>query len=382
MPIKNTFYLLTYNDKKYIMKKYNLLLLSLMSLQIVFSQNTSVRMGIVGMTHDHVRGILNKPTHEGMLLVGFAEPNKELAMRYLKEAHLPDSLWFSTLEELMDKAKPDAVCDFRSTFEHLETVEKCAPRKIHVMVEKPLAVNLISAKKMEALAKKHGIQLITNYETTWYGSHHQAFDMINNQGLLGDIKKVVIMDGHRGPKEIGCSKEFLSWLTDPIKNGGGAIMDFGCYGADLMTWLMRGEKPLSVTAIAQTNKPDMYPKVDDEATIMVQYPKAQGIFQASWNWPFDRKDTEIYGQKGYIFADKTNVMRVRLGDRNAKPEEKLDVKPLQNPQNDAFSYFAAVVKGSINPENDLGSLKINMVAMMILDAAVKSAKSHKTIFLK
>jgi hypothetical protein len=75
-------------------------------------------------------------------------------------------------------------------------------------------------------------------------------------------------------------------------------------------------------------------------------------------------------------------MRVRIGDRNAKPEEKLEVKPLQTPQNDAFSYFAAVVKGSINPENDLGSLKINMVAMAILEAAVKSAKSHKTVFLK
>ncbi len=364
------------------MKKLNILLFCLLSAFFIDAQNAPVRMGIVGMTHDHVNGILNNPTHEGMLLVGFAEPNKELAMRLLKRAKLPETLWFATLEEMIEKAKPDAVCDFRSTFEHLETVEKCAPRKIHVMVEKPLAVNLKAAEKMEALAKKHGIQLITNYETTWYGSHHQAFDMINNQNLMGDIRKVVIMDGHSGPKEIGCSKEFLDWLTDPVKNGGGAIMDFGCYGADLMTWLMKGVKPISVTAIAQTNKPDIYPKVDDEATIMVQYPKAQGIFQASWNWPFDRKDTEIYCQKGTIFADKTNKMRVRIGDRNAKSEALMDVKPLQNPQNDAFSYFAAVVKGSINPENDLGSLKINMVAMAILDAAVKSAKTHKTVFLK
>jgi predicted dehydrogenase len=364
------------------MKNYILLCLSLLSLTFSQAQTQPVRMGIVGMTHDHVRQILRNPTHEGMLLVGFAEPNKELALRYLKESNLPESLWFSSLEEMIEKTKPEAVCDFRSTIEHLETVEKCAPKKIHVMVEKPLAVNLVHAKKMENLAKKHGIHLITNYETTWYGSHHQAFDMIHNQGSLGDIKKVIIHDGHRGPKEIGCSNEFLSWLTDPVKNGGGAIMDFGCYGADIMTWLMKGERPISVTAIAQTNKPDVYPKVDDEASIIVQYPKAQGVFQASWNWPFDRKDTEIYGTKGYIFADKTNQMRVRLGGRNAPNEEKMAVTPLKSPNNDAFSYFAAVVKGSINPENDLGSLKINMVAMQILDAAVKSAKTHKTVFLK
>lgn len=347
----------------------------------MLAQSPPVRMGIVGMTHDHVNGILTNPKHDGMILVGFAEPNKDLALRLLKKNNLPDSLWYPSVEEMISKAKPEAVCDFRSTFEHLETVEKCAPKKIHVMVEKPLAVNMIHANKMKALADKYGIHLITNYETTWYGSHHQAFDLIHNQGIIGDIRKVVIMDGHRGPKEIGCSDQFLSWLTDPVKNGGGAIMDFGCYGADIMTWLMKGAKPISVTATAQTNKPDIYPKVDDEATIVVKYPKAQGIFQASWCWPFDRKDTEIYGQKGTIMADKSNKMRVRTGERNSK-EESVDVKPLLNPNNDAFSYFASVVKGQTNPAKALGSLEINMVAMQILDAAVQSTKTNKTIFLK
>jgi predicted dehydrogenase len=349
---------------------------------LLFAQNMPVKMGIAGMTHDHVNGILYNPKHEGMELVGFAEPDKALAMRLLKKTNLPESLWYASLEELIEKAKPEAICDFRSTYEHLETVEICAPKKIHVMVEKPLAVNMVHAKKMFALAQKHGIQLITNYETTWYGSLHQAFDIIHKEGRIGEIRKVMIHDGHTGPKEIGCSEQFLNWLTDPVKNGGGAIMDFGCYGADIMSWLMRGERPLSVTAITQTNKPAIYPKVDDEATIIVQYPKTQAIFQASWNWPFDRKDAEIYGQKGYIFANRNPEMIVRFGERNVAKEEKIPVNPLQSPKNDAFTYFAAVVRGSINPENDLGSLKINMVAMEILDAAVKSAKGKKTVVLK
>jgi predicted dehydrogenase len=363
------------------MRKISFTLLICFAFSIAFAQKT-VKMGIVGMSHDHVWQILNSPKHDGMELVGFAEPNKELALRYLKRANLPDSLWFSSLEEMVEKAKPEAVCDFRSTIEHLETVQKCAPLKIHVMVEKPLAVDLKAAKEIERLARKYGINVITNYETTWYASHHQAFEMINKEGKIGEIRKVVIMDGHSGPKEIGCSDTFLSWLTDPVKNGGGAIMDFGCYGADIMTWLMKGERPVSVSATAQTNKPNIYPKVDDEATIVVQYPKAQGIFQASWNWPFDRKDTEIYGQKGYILANRETQMRVRMGERNAPKEWIIDAKPLSSPQNDPFSYFAAVVTGSINPENDLGSLKINMIAMEILDAAVKSSKTGKTVWLK
>lgn len=367
--------------RSYYMKKSTFFFFYFILFIMKLKSQAPVRMGIVGMTHDHVNGILQHPVHDGMILVGFAEPNKALALQLLKKNRLPDSLWFPSLEAMVSKAKPEAVCDFRSTYEHLETMEKCAPLKIHVMVEKPLAVNLIHAKKMEALAKQYGIHLITNYETTWYGSHHQAYDLIHNQHAIGDIRKVVIMDGHRGPKEIGCSDQFLSWLTDPIKNGGGAIMDFGCYGADIMTWLMKGERPISVSATAQTNKPDIYPKVDDEATIVVRYPKAQGIFQASWCWPFDRKDTEIYGQSGTIMADKTNKMKVRTGDRNSK-ETVMDVNPLVYPNHDAFSYFASVVMSKTNPEGALGSLQINMVAMEILDAAVQSARTNKVVFLK
>jgi len=338
-----------------------------------------VRMGIAGMTHDHVNGILQNPKNEGMILVGFAEPNKDLAMRRLKQFKLSEDLWFPTLEELIAKTKPDAICDFRSTLEHEETVRICAPLKIHVMVEKPLAVNLAAARRMEALALKHHIHLITNYETTWYQGHHKAYEMIKND-FIGDITKVMIHDGHRGPKEIGCSNEFLAWLTDPIKNGGGAIMDFGCYGADIMSWLMQDQKPVSVTAITRTNKPSIYPKVDDEATIIVQYPKTQGIFQASWNWPFDRKDTEVYGTKGYIFADKSLELRTRSGARNSK-EEKTSLVALPFPRNNAFSYFASVVKGEIIPKGELGSLDVNIKAMIILDAAVRSAKSGKVVKL-
>jgi predicted dehydrogenase len=352
------------------------------SILFTYAQEKPVRMGIAGMTHDHVNQILSNPNRAGVEIVGFSEQNKALAMRLLAKFKLPESLWYSSLDEMLDKAKPEAVCDFRSIIEHLETVQKCAPKSIHVMVEKPLAVSLDHAKQMEALAKKHKIQLITNYETTWYASHQQAFRLIYEEKAIGDLRKVVIHDGHKGPKEIGVSPEFLSWLTDPVKNGGGAIIDFGCYGADIMTWLMKGERPLSVTAITQTMKPEVYPKVDDEATIIVTYPKAQGIFQGSWNWPFDRKDIEVYGQTGYIMADKSMQMGIRKGERNAPAEEKITVKPLESPYNDAFSYFAAVVKGTVKSENDLGSLKINMVAMEILDAAVKSAKEGRTVKLK
>jgi predicted dehydrogenase len=249
------------------------------------------------------------------------------------------------------------------------------------MVEKPLAVSLEHAVKMEALAKKHNIVLLTNYETTWYSSVHHAYQMIHETTSIGAIKKLVVHDGHQGPKEIGVQKEFLDWLTDPVKNGAGALIDFGCYGADLSTWLMKGQRPVSVTAITQQLKPSVYPKVDDEATIILTYPSSQTIIQASWNWPFARKDMEVYGQTGIIVAKNKSSISYRFAERNSDsvlhlPERKL-------PLNDPFSFFKAVVRKTVKMEdNDLSALPLNMVVMEILEAAKRSAKEGKTIYLK
>ena len=347
------------------------------AIQSSSQQAKPLRIGIAGLTHDHVRGLLGRARDSTIVIVGIAEPNHELGEKYMKQYNLPPGLLYTSLDEMLDKCKPEAVCAFNSIYEHLSVVQACAQRKIDVMVEKPLAVSVDHAKQMQALVKKHGIQLLTNYETTWYGSNHKAYQILDS---IGDIRKVVVHDGHEGPKEIGVTNEFLEWLTDPVKNGGGAIIDFGCYGANLVTWLMKGEKPVSVSAITQQIKPTIYPKVDDEATIIVTYPKAQGIIQASWNWPFGRKDMEIYGQHGYMIADRKGL---KIKASSAMKEEYREIPSLAAPNNDPFTYLAAVLHGEITVKpTDLSSLENNMIVVEILDAARKSAKEGKVIYLK
>ena len=355
-----------------------LIILFVFSVTPSFSQQPKpLRIGIAGLTHDHVGWLLSRAHDSDIQIVGIAESNRELAERYLKKYNLPMSLVFPSLEEMLDKSKPEAVCAFNSIYEHLEVVKACAPRKIHVMVEKPLAVSVDHAKQMEALATKYNIHLLTNYETTWYGSNGNVVQMLDS---IGEIRKVVIHDGHQGPKEIGVSKEFFEWLTDPVKNGGGAVIDFGCYGANLMTWLMKGQKPLSVSATLQQIKPDIYPKVDDEATIIVTYPRAQGIIQASWNWPFGRKDMEIYGQRGYTISDRNGIKSKTSPDRK---EDYQAVPSPSRPFNDPFAYLAAVVHGDVTVKRtDLSSLQNNMIVVEILEAARKSAKEGKVVYLK
>ncbi len=338
-----------------------------------------VHFAIFGLTHDHSAGFI--PSARGrkdIQLVGIVEPDAELAARYARRFQLDTNLFYSSLEALLARTNVQAVATFTSTFEHRRVVELCAARHIHVMMEKPLAVSLDHARAMAAAAKKGRIQIVVNYETTWYPGNPAAYALVHDQRALGEVRKIVVHDGHRGPKEIGCSAAFLAWLTDPVLNGAGALTDFGCYGADLITWLMDGQRPTSVCAVTQHIKPEVYPKVEDEATIVLTYPKAQGIIQASWNWPFDRKDLEVYGQTGYVLVPRRDLLRVRKANGT---EVEQTPAPLAGQLADPLSYLAAVVRGELQPSG-LSSLEVNLIVTEILDAARESARTGRRVELQ
>lgn len=346
---------------------------------IVFAE-VPLRLAVAGLSHGHVDWIFNRKDKKDVVVIGIYETNPELIDHYAKRYQLDKALFFTDLQEMLDEVKPDAVSAFGAINEHIVVVRACAPRQIHVMVEKPLATTVADAKEIKELAERYKIHVLTNFETSWYESNQQIKEILE-EGQLGEIRKVMVNDGHQGPKEIGVSKEFLEILTDPEKNGAGALVDFGCYGANLMTWLMDGERPLSVTAVIHQNKPDIYKEVDDEATIVLQYPKAQCLIQASWNWPFSRKDMEVYGTDGYAIAADATTLRYRFPGNSS--EETIKLPARSAPFDDPFSVLAAVVNGSlVLDKSDLYGLSVNTVTVEILEAAMQSAKQKRTVFLK
>jgi predicted dehydrogenase len=338
-----------------------------------------LRVGIVGLVHGHVHGFLQQSLHSPEIaIVGVAEPDKQLLAQSAARYGFAPGLLFTDLEDMIAKAHPQAVLVYTNTYDHRHVVEICARHGVHVMMEKPLAVSLEDALAIEKAAHDAKIHVLVNYETSWYRSNHTAFDLVH-EGALGEVRKVVIHDGHNGPKEINVEPEFLAWLTDPKLNGGGALFDFGCYGADLMTWLMDGQRPQTVTAVTQQIKAEIYSRVDDEATIILTYPKAQAIVQASWNWPFGRKDMEVYGRTGYAITVQGNDIRVRRGGENTR-EEQVAAKPVPAPYDNSLSYLRAVILDGAK-EDGLSSLETNVTVTEILDAARRSAATGKTIRL-
>lgn len=338
---------------------------------------STLKVVVAGLNHDHVHGILSQYKKGTVNIIGIVEPDTALQHQFATRYNLPQSLFSRDLKKLLIEKKPDAVLGYNAVAHHVDLVEACAPLGIDVMVEKPLAATLKQARKMEALAKQYNIKVLINFETTWYPSYQQVYDWVNADSI-GTIKRIVAHDGHQGPQEIGCSRAFLSWLTDPVGNGAGALNDFGCYGADLMTWFMKGARPIAVTAVVRQYKPNIYAKVDDDATVLVEYENAIGQIEASWNWPFSIKDLEVFGETGYYHAlDGKNIV-TRMRENRVS---NMSAKALPAPINDPITYLTAVLNNKISGTADQSSLEYNMIVMEILDAAKRSAATGKRITL-
>jgi predicted dehydrogenase len=343
-----------------------------------------VRVAIVGLVHGHVQGFLhNLAAHPEIALVGISDPDPALRQKYIAKTHLSGDLFFESEAAMLKKTQPQAILVYTSIAGHRAAIEEAAPLHIAAMVEKPLATTVEDALAIQALSERYNVPVLTNYETTWYNSNTAAVKMLE-EGKIGDLRKLVVHDGHEGPKEIHVDPEFFDWLTDPKQNGAGAMFDFGCYGVDLATWIMHGELPTSVTAVALQLKPQIYPNVDDDSTIVLTYPHAQAILQGSWNWPFARKDMEVYGATGYVdtlYEDAAPGAKLRMRLPGEKSEHVETAPALKAPQNDSLNYLAAVLGGSLKPQHDLTSLDTNVAVVRILDAARRSAQTGKTIYL-
>ena len=356
------------------------LLLAATLIAPLHAQTKPIRVVIVGLVHGHVKGFLRDlPKSKDATLVAIVEPDKALAAQYEKQYSLDHALFHTDLDETLAATRPDAVLVYTTILDHRKVIEVAARHGVSSMVEKPLSTTMEDALEIREASRKYKVHVLVNYETTWYSSNAEAMRLAEDK-KLGEVRKVVVHDGHEGPKEIGVGPEWLPWLTDPVRNGAGALFDFGCYGADLTTVLMHGQAPTSVTAVSQTDKPDIYPHVEDDATIILRYPKMQSVLMPSWDWSFARKDMELYGTEGLAITVGPTGLRTRF--KGEKQEQVSEAPPLPATEATSLGYLAAVLHGEAKDVGDLSALDTNVVVMQILDAARTSAATGRTVMLK
>lgn len=365
------------------MRILTLLLAFLAGPGIAAEPDPPLRIAVAGLVHGHVEGVLWAARERADIeIVGVFDPNRALFDKHKDKYRLDDGLYFDDLGAMLDATRPEAVSVMTSIADHLGVIRACVTRGIPVLVEKPLAFSNEDAAEIERLAREHDTLVLTNYETSWYASVRTAARLAKE---TGPVNRAVFRHGHRGPREIGCSEEFLAWLTDPAQNGGGAIIDFGCYGANIMTWLMDGRLPDTVLATTNQLKPDLYPDVDDDATIVLTYepdaeaglPGAVGVLQASWAWTHDNKDADLFTPGGSYHAAKWDSLTIRRPDQ---PAEKHAVDDRPDWLRNEWTYLRRVVRGQC-PVDPLSSLENNLTVVRILDAARESARTGRAVKL-
>ena len=339
------------------------------------------RLAIIGLDHDHVWGLMKTVTNEpDAELVAIADSHPELIDK--AKAQAPAGVkFFSDYVPMLDEVKPEAVIVTTANNLHLPVLRECAKRKIHYFTEKPLAATAADARQMERLARAAGIKLMVNYWNVWARSSQDVYERVKS-GELGPVQKIIVQYGHQGPKEIGTSKYFADWLYDPVKNGGGALVDFGCYGANWALWL-KG-RPTRVFAVAQKYKTEQRNAVDDEALIVLEYPDSTAVIQASWNWPYGKGQVEVFGPKGSLLA-RADGLFFQPAPKSTTLEypdgQPVATRALRPEMRNGVAYFLHCIRADKSIEGPV-SAELNVAVNEILDAAKESIRTGRAATLK
>lgn len=332
-------------------------------------------IAVVGLVHSHVWGhmktmVAGQPAR----LVGVAETEPELVAE-AKKRGVADGLFYTDYRKMLDEKKPEIVWAFVENNRHLEIARACAERKIHIMFEKPLASTGKEAVEIRDLARKSGIYVLSNYQMAWWPTQHTAKQLVDS-GAIGTVWRLRGIVGHGGPGgPTGLNKYFFNWLTDPEKNGGGALVDFGCYNALWNMWILG--KPEKVYAQTNQLRPAEFPKVEDNATMLFWSPKGAGVYEGSWDLPRGFQDLEIFGDKGSVYVTNSKV-EMRKGRSAA---EDVPLVALAPEAAEPIAYMIHSIEAEKEPGGMVG-LDMNVQVVQILDALKESVKTSRAVAVK
>lgn len=336
-----------------------------------------LRIGVLGMTHDHVWGNL-KDLNASALgeLVAAADPNEELLNKAKTQYNCPTV--YDSYEELLEEESLDAVYVFGDNLTGAELSIMAAEAGLHVLIEKPMASTLDGAMRMLAAARTAGTSLMVNWPFAWLPQLQKAFEMVQ-AGEIGQLFQTKYRSAHAGPKELGCTPYFYNWLYDAELNGAGALMDYCCYGAALARYLLG--QPSRVNGIMGHCVKD-YITLDDNAVIVMQWPRAIALTEASWTQigHLTSYQAMIYGSEGTLVVEPGANGKLLLANQAHEDGIAIDVPPAPAGMRNATDYFLTRISQGL-PIEGICSAEISRDAQEILEAGILSAQEGKAMSL-
>jgi predicted dehydrogenase len=337
----------------------------------------AIRIAALGLSHDHVWSNLDSlAVNRDAEIVAAADTHESLRVRFAERF---GGVTFVRAENLLDEVDVDAAYIFSSNAEGAELAILAAERGLHVLVEKPMAATLAQADAMLAAARDNDVRLVVNWPFAWWPQMQHAIRLAQD-GTIGRVWNVKYRAAHAGPKELGCSDEFCEWLFDPqLNGGGGALMDYCCYGACLARVLLG--VPTSVTSLLGNFCKDSI-SVEDNAFIAMKYPQGMATAEASWTQigKLTSYTTAIYGTEGTLVVEPRDGGGLLLATESDAEGSHVDVPESASHLTDSAAHFLHAIEGG----NDLMpfcDVEVCRDAQEILEAGLIAARDGREVGL-
>lgn len=360
------------------------------------------RLGVIGFAHMHINELIKRfaelpnvewvacadtrpATPEKVELRNTRDWNKRQA---LEVTGIPKA--YDDYREMLHKEKFDLVLFCPENARHAEVAEAIAATGAHMLTEKPMADTMRNATRMAMAARNAGVELIVNWPSTWSPAVRTAHRLVR-EGAIGQLWQVKWRAGSLGPLSHGSVHPGVDGKMVPMSDaekgatwwhqagtGGGALLDYCCYGACLSRWYI-GERAVAANGM-KANLMTPYGDADDNAVITVRFPSAIAILEATWSCIDHGVPTGpiLYGSTGTIVVERSGdkqVVTIKRGrDRDA---ETVEPEPLpEGRETLGKEVMHHLLTGE--PLHETLQLDFNLDAMAILDAGRRSAESQKT----
>lgn len=359
------------------------------------------RLGVIGFAHMHVNGLIRSfaglPNVEWVACADTVPDVPELVevrssrAWNLRQAHEVTGIpkVYGDYREMLEKERFDFVIFCPENAKHGEVAEAIAAHGAHMLTEKPMAASLPEALRMVRAAQAHGVELFINWPSTWSPAIRKAKELLD-QGVIGDLWQVKWRAGSMGPMSHGSTRPGPDGtpieITDVEKGatwwhragtGGGALLDYCCYGACLARWYVGSPAVAAFGMMANFNS--QYGSADDNAVITVRFPRAMAILEATWSCVDHGVPTGpiLYGTTGTLVVERQGGQQtVKIARGRGREPEYVPGDPLppgrQNIAQEIMHHFETG-----EPVHETLQAGFNLDAQAILDAGIRSAASGK-----
>jgi predicted dehydrogenase len=357
------------------------------------------RLGIIGFAHMHIYYLAalfgEHPQVEWVACADTPHPPELRVAPFTRDWNRQQIVELQKIPQVYDdyhemlrREKLDIVLVTSENAQHPDVVEACAAAGVHVCVEKPMAMSLADGLRMARACQAAGTTLLVNWPITWSGQS-QAAKRLLDEGVIGRVLEVKWRSGHTGPlgpsvrhpgvkessEEMTGSERGATWWHKAA-TGGGAMIDYCCYGGLVSRWYIGEQATAALGMRANLDSP--WGEADDNAVILVRYPSAIALIEGSWTtWNHGVATGPIvYGTEGTLVVDS------KAADQSVRVERSDGQTTLYQPDqlpaardNVAKEMIHHLETGeALHPTLQL---PLNLEVMAILDAGIRAADSQK-----